>query len=147
MSKGRQIVERDGHPYVALIPFDESLAPLVASAELTRDYITADNLFQKYLASAYDFQDAEGHTHIIVPKDAQFWFRQKFEIAKVIATLNQTAGVKEIDTQLDLLKMIMTDNDILSQEMKKEIAKKFLEKKAHGKPTIITDIVVEPTTH
>ncbi len=123
-----QIIETEEHPYVALIPFDSNLAPLVASAEFTRNYITAERLFRRYMAAAYDTKDDKGRLIINIPPDAKFWFSKMIEINKEAAKLNMVAGIKEVETSLNIFKMILEEKDLLTQDQRKEITKKLIEK-------------------
>ena len=120
--------------YVALIPFDSNLAPLIASAQLTRDYIFADRMFNKLLEDQTQhipIDEESDKTYTKFHPDLKFWFKQKIDIAKSIAKLNMAAGVKEIDTSLDLLKIILTDKNLLTAEQRKNIAKQLMEKRLH----------------
>jgi len=143
----RRIIETADHPYVALIPFDTNLAPLVASAELTRDYITADRLFQKYLAQTFEETDEGGHTHIVMPPDAKFWFDRKVKIAQVIAQLTVDAGIKEVDADVNLLKIVLSDKDLLTTDQRKEIAKRLMEQKINGSKPVISSVSEQPVSH
>lgn len=119
--------------YVALVNFDDTLAPLIASSEMTKDYLIADRIFKKLLGETQlkKFTDEAGNEQEVTRfhPDLRWWFEQKTKISKEIARLNVQAGVKEADITIDIMKIILQDKDFLTPEQRRTVGKEFMKKR------------------
>jgi hypothetical protein len=124
------IVVMPDNKYVALLNYDDTLAPLVASAEMTNDYLLADGIFKQLLAETAieKYEDDDGNIRDITRfhPDLKWWFDQKFKIEKEIAKLNMAAGVKEDTMSVDIMKIMLQDKDMLTVAQRKEIGKRLM---------------------
>ena len=70
----------ESYPYTAIIPFDLTNVPLVASAEMSKDLVTADNMFKLLLRETYEFKDDDGHKHTHFHPELGKWFDRKTKL-------------------------------------------------------------------
>ena len=127
------VVVMPDNKYVALLSFDDTLVPLLASSEMTHDYLLADGIFKKLLDETIveTYEDEKGNKREMTRfhPDLKWWFEQKFKIEKEIAKLNLQAGVKEADLSLDIVKILLQDKDILTPKQRREIGKQLMKKR------------------
>lgn len=120
--------------YVALIPFDKDLAPLEASSEMTRDFVLIDRIIQKLLAQteSIPIYGDDGEIAFYKTKfhhDLRWFLKHKFDIVKQISTLNALAGHDAVREQIDVLKIILEDKDMLTPEQRRTIGKQLMVKR------------------
>lgn len=127
-------VEEKKEFYVTLRNFDETLAPIVASTELTKDYLMLNRIILKLLDETQieEIADEDGNvtgTYTKFHKDLKWFMKLKLEYEKQIAKFNLQAGIKAKENDLNEIKILLENSDALTPEEKRELGKKLLRKR------------------
>ena len=115
--------------FAVIVPSEADLtAPIAASIEQSKLFIFAANKLEQLAHQTREVTDDNGNSIIIDHPDLKWWADFERKILTDIAKLNQSAGMKDADLKLDLLKMFM-NTDLISKETKEEVAKRLVEER------------------
>ena len=132
------LVQMPDNKYVALLNYDDTLAPLVASSLLTKDFIFIDGIIRNLLQETM-IKPVLDDNGFKIGERTQFhpdlfkFMKMRLEYEKQISSLNMQAGVKDADMSLDLLKIVLNDKEMLTPEQRREIGKQLMKRRFnHG---------------
>lgn len=131
IKQATNITEQLDDPVSIITPFESDLtAPIAASAEYTKWYITATRIFKLYARYVHVVEDENGNEHVQAPPELKFWADYIRKILNATSKITASREEKIIDKkhqemQKFIEKMPKEKQDELAEMVYKEMKENF----------------------